>query len=123
MRKANYNMTANELKTLMERVDYMGNGKINYSEFLAATISIKSVLTYDKMWALFKHFDTDDSGFITPENIREAFGKVGKNLSDKDINDILENHDIENNGMISFEEFKQMFIENAPSEVSLPSTA
>jgi len=123
MRKANYNMTANELKTLMERVDYMGNGKINYSEFLAATISIKSVLTYDKMWALFKHFDTDDSGFITPENIREAFGKVGKNLSDKDINDIIENHDIEKNGMISFEEFKQMFIENAPSEVSLPSTA
>ena len=50
----------------MLNIDYAGNGKINYSEFLAATIHIQEVLTYEKAWALFKYFDTDDSGTITP---------------------------------------------------------
>jgi calcium-dependent protein kinase len=60
----------------------MGNGKINYSEFLAATVSIKSVLTNELLWGLFKHFDTDDSDFITSENIQEAMAKVGKAIDD-----------------------------------------
>lgn len=50
----------------MANCDYAGNGKINYSEFLAATVEIKKVLTYDRLWALFKYFDTDCSGYITP---------------------------------------------------------
>lgn len=57
----------------MKNVDYRGNGKINYSEFLAATIQLPKVLTEEKLYALFKHFDTDDTEFITAENIREAF--------------------------------------------------
>jgi len=112
MRAAGYNITANEMKQMMHDLDYMGNGKINYSEFLAATISIKSVLTQDKMWALFKHFDTDDSGFITPENIKEAFEKTGKHISDKELANILKSHDVMHNGRITFEEFKLMFMDN-----------
>lgn len=92
----------------MDQVDYMGNGKINYTEFLAATISVRSVLTYEKLFALFKHFDTDDSGFITPENIKEAMAKAGKIVTDKDIEEIMHEHDLEKNKKISFEEFKVM---------------
>lgn len=62
----------------MESVDYEGNGSINYTEFLSATVQIKSVLTYEKLWALFKHFDTDDSGTITPQNLKEAFANAGR---------------------------------------------
>lgn len=60
-----HQMTCNEIKQIMDNVDYAGNGKINYSEFLAATIEVKSVLTDDRLWALFKYFDTDNSGYIT----------------------------------------------------------
>ena len=69
----------------MHNVDYAGNGKINYSEFLAATIEVKQVLTEEKLWAIFKYFDTDDSGFITTENLKQAFAKTGKKITDKDI--------------------------------------
>jgi Ca2+-binding EF-hand superfamily protein len=31
---------AKEIEETIKRIDYIGNGKINYSEFLAATISI-----------------------------------------------------------------------------------
>jgi len=54
----------------MNQVDHMGNGKINYTEFIAATVKVKSVLTEEKLRALFLHFDTDNSGFITPYNIK-----------------------------------------------------
>ena len=67
----------------MRNVDYHGNGKINYSEFLAATVSPRTVLTEEKLYALFKHFDTDNSEFITPDNIREAFKQNGKELTVK----------------------------------------
>lgn len=49
----------------MNNVDYAGNGKINYSEFLSATIEVQRVLTEERVWAIFKYFDTDDSGEIT----------------------------------------------------------
>lgn len=90
-------------------MDYAGNGKINYSEFLAATVELKKVLTYDRLWALFKYFDTDNSGYITPANLREAFAKSGKMLSKEEMSQILELHDLEKNGVLSFDEFRQIF--------------
>ena len=77
------NMSPDRIKSIMKNVDYQGNGKINYSEFLAATVSLQKVLTEEKLYALFKHFDTDNSDYITPENIREAFMQGGRELSDQ----------------------------------------
>ena len=71
-----------------------------------ATLELKKVLTFDRLWALFKYFDTDSSGYITPNNLKEAFAKSGKILSDLELKDILAKHDIEKNGIISFDEFK-----------------
>ena len=38
----------------MQELDYSGNQKINYTEFLAATISIHNILTHSKLEALFR---------------------------------------------------------------------
>ena len=78
---ATKSMSSQRIKSIMINVDYEGNGMINYSEFLAATVSVRSVLTNEKLYALFKHFDTDNSDFITPDNIREAFLQNGRELS------------------------------------------
>ena len=70
--------SASKVRQIIKQVDYRGNGKINYSEFVAATISVKKVLTNEKLYVLFKHFDVDDSGFITSENLEQAFAKNGR---------------------------------------------
>lgn len=57
---------------MISEIDYHGNGKINYSEFLAATVSIKTFMTDQKLRALFSQFDTNNSGYITEENINNA---------------------------------------------------
>ena len=69
LRAAHLDLPAPEVERIISEIDYAGNGLINYSEFLAATVSTKEFLTEAKLWALFKQFDTDDTNFITRENI------------------------------------------------------
>jgi calcium-dependent protein kinase len=103
----------------MLNIDYAGNGKINYSEFMVATVQINRVLTYDRLWALFKYFDTDSSGYITPQNLRDAFAKSGKQLTEDEMRHILQEHDLEKNGILSFDEFRQIFY-TKEGELKLP---
>lgn len=53
LRNANYKLPEKEIDMIIEELDYDGNRMINYSEFLAATISIKKILTHEKLEALF----------------------------------------------------------------------
>ena len=39
------NMSDTEIKEMIAEIDYHGNGKINYSEFLSATINVRTFLT------------------------------------------------------------------------------
>ena len=75
------------------------------------------MITYEKLWALFKHFDTDDSGTITPANLKDAFANAGKKLTDEDLKKIMAEHDIEKNNVLSFDEFKLLF-ENEAGDTS-----
>jgi len=43
-----------EIRSIIAEVDYMGNKKINYSEFIAATLNVKSIMSHEKMNAIFK---------------------------------------------------------------------
>jgi calcium-dependent protein kinase len=103
-------ITHDEINKIIKNVDYFGNGKINYSEFLAATVSTKKFLTQEKLWTLFKHFDIDNTGYITAENLKQVMRKrkTGKMLDDSEIEAMIKAHDIEENGKISFDEFKIM---------------
>lgn len=118
VRKIGKEITADEIKKIINNVDYLKNGKINYSEFLAATISARTVITNEMLWALFKHFDTDNSGFISAENIKESMEKAGKTITDADVKKILEQHDIKKSGQITFEEFKAMMSNLKVAEIS-----
>ena len=70
-----------EIQNMITQMDYHGNNKINYSEFLAATIDVKTFLSESRLRAVFNQFDTDSSGKITVENIVLAMQKLGQNLS------------------------------------------
>ena len=45
MMKCDINLTEAEMNRLFDNVDYKGNKLLNYSEFIAATLSVKQVLT------------------------------------------------------------------------------
>ena len=55
--KSNVEMNEEEIGKIMAEVNIKGNGEISYSEFLAATLELKEMLTNEKLYALFKEFD------------------------------------------------------------------
>lgn len=58
---------------MFEELDYYGNGAINYSEFLAATMDTQIFFNEAKLRSVFSMFDTDDSGTITETDMQNAF--------------------------------------------------
>ena len=50
-----------DVENILTEVDYFGNHKMSYSEFLSATISVKNIIKNDerKILAIFKQFDCD----------------------------------------------------------------
>lgn len=54
-----------EIDEIMNEVNFLGNGEINYSEFIAATLSVKSILTNEKLYALFKELDHEGIDVLT----------------------------------------------------------
>ena len=87
----------------------MKNGKINYSEFLAATLSLHEFATEEKMWMIFKRFDVDNTDFISKSNIAEVMRKLDRSITEKELEDSLKDANLTKSGHISFDEFKHMF--------------
>lgn len=54
-----------EISELIKDIDYVGNGKINYSEFLSASIYVPSFVDDSKLKVIFNLLDTSQTGFIT----------------------------------------------------------
>jgi calcium-dependent protein kinase len=54
---------------------------------------------------MFKTIDTDSSGAISFEELKEGLKKVGSNLTEADIQDLMDAADIDQNGTIDYGEF------------------
>ena len=112
---SNIDIKDEEVEKIIGEVDYFGNGMINYTEFLVATLDVKTFLDNNMLQALFVQFDTDSSGYITKENIITAMGKLGHQFSQEELNTIMAEHDSAKDGRISFNEFKCIFLDYTDS--------
>ena len=76
-----------ELQAIIDQLDYAHNDKINYTEFIAATLDVRKIINSDegKLKSIFNSFDVDNSGFITRENLKLAFSKYGREITDAEI--------------------------------------
>ena len=101
-----FEIPSKEIKEIINRVDYKGNNLINYSEFLSATISSKKFLTEERLWSLFKHFDSDNTDFITVGNLKDVLAQEGKEINEDEAEAIIEEHDTLKDGRLNFDEFK-----------------
>lgn len=52
-------------------------------------MDLTQYLTKDKIRALFNTFDVDGTGEITKENIKKAFSKFGREITDEEIDTIM----------------------------------
>jgi len=89
---------------MFKEIDTDGNGTIDYSEFLMATMNETQLLSQEKLKAAFKMFDKDGSGTISKDEIKEAMGQLDEKL----VEEIIREVDEDGNGEISYEEFEKM---------------
>jgi len=101
-----------DLMADLKGLDTDGSGAIDYSEFLAATLSRKQYMKEDMAWSAFRMFDKDGDGKITKEELHAV-------LQDPDFKEsaqFLLEADIDGNNTIDFDEFKTMLAKGADSK-------
>jgi calcium-dependent protein kinase len=98
-----------ELDEIMKRIDLDNNECIEYEEFIRSTVSLDLLLTEDNLKLVFKSFDKDGSGLLTPNEIKAALGLIDSEDSEL-IKKIISEIDSNGDGDISFPEFKNLMI-------------
>ena len=94
------------IEHLFACADLDGTGKLKYTEFLAATIESTGMVTEDHIAEAFDRLDSDDSGFISFENLREIFGD---DVPKEYIDQIIDEADLKEDHKISYDEFLSMW--------------
>lgn len=120
MKDLGYKETEHQISDLVNDMAYQGKQEINYTEFIAAMINEKRILTKEKLWAVFQHFDTDSTSFITKENLVQAMARSGRKLQDEDLNEMMKEIETKHEGKISFEEFCQMMMDDRAETIKPP---
>ena len=109
--------TAEEARKVFLTADLVGDGRINFSEFIAATDVFLTTVNHPAadglprayraiIESVFSRLDVDNSGFISEENLYDLFGRKGyqgvRNA------DLIQEGDFRGDGSISLEEFIQL---------------
>merc|ERR1719316_691767 len=106
------------LTEMMAALDADGSGRIDYTEFVAATMSKKMANSYDSIWQVFKQFDRDNSGSISRDDLAivlsdgsiDGFDGVQGDLKDE-IMKLIQEYDKNADGVIDFDEFMALMQE------------
>uniref|UniRef100_A0A7S2SL15 Calcium-dependent protein kinase 1 n=1 Tax=Mucochytrium quahogii TaxID=96639 RepID=A0A7S2SL15_9STRA len=108
MRNLGLAPSSSEVDRLLDALDEDGNGKIDYEEFLAASLGRQVYLRDELLESAFRHFDTGGTGAITKKDLELRLGNENPQLAAS----ILGQVDADKNGTIDFEEFKVMMKNN-----------
>mmetsp|Transcript_14053 Transcript_14053/g.16451 ORF Transcript_14053/g.16451 Transcript_14053/m.16451 type:complete len:529 (+) Transcript_14053:442-2028(+) len=104
MRSVGLKTSNQTVEDLLKIMDEDGNGKIDYAEFVAASMSRHTYLKDEILLKAYDHF-CDHNGEITRDKVAASVG-VGEDSTLVD--NILKSVDSDENGVIDFGEFKKM---------------
>merc|ERR1712039_718185 len=93
------------LRQVMDSIDVDGDGQINYTEFLAATMNKKQYQKESACWNAFRVFDIDGSGTISMEELKHVLEDrtVEAAIGAKAVADVMADCDANGDGTIDFE--------------------
>jgi len=104
-----------DLQQILADVDSDGSGKIDYTEFLAATLEKRAYVEESVCWAAFRVFDLDGDGKISNKELQKILTQdenVANALNGKSIAEVIEEIDSNGDGEIDFDEFMTMMRAN-----------
>ena len=100
--KKNYIFNEKEIKHFFNLIDINKNGKINYSEFISASIAGRKDIIERRLLDAFAHFDKNQTGKIKKEDLIKAL-HVDISLKEKGVETIL--NELSDNELVDYNQF------------------
>lgn len=107
MQRNKYDIAYQDFTKLVKNIEYIGKGKLNYSQFLVAAMDRKKEMNEEHLWVLFKYFDLDDNGEISREELRYVLEKAVCNASESEIEEIVQEFEKNSPDSMNFDTFLQ----------------
>ncbi|GAB65486.1 centrin [Plasmodium cynomolgi strain B] len=106
IRALGFDIKKADVLELMREYDKSNSGYIDYNDFLdIMTQKIGDRDPTEEIIKAFKLFDDDDTGKISLKNLRRVSRELGENLSDDELQAMIDEFDKDMDGEISQEEF------------------
>jgi len=104
-----YQVTSEELDAMVGLVDADGNDLIDFHEFSTLMEGYLTVQDVDQeIKNLFAIIDANQDGYLSAKEIRAMMKKLGEKAKKKDIRKMMKEADKNGDGVISYDEFKDM---------------
>lgn len=95
-----------ELKKIISDIDPDRTGKISFEEFLnLMTTKMREKDSKEEVLKAFRLFDDDDTGKITFKNLKRVAKELGENMTDEELQEMIDEADNDGDGEISEAEF------------------
>ena len=109
MRALGFEPKKEEIRKMIADADKNGSGVIDFPEFLdMMTVKMAERDPREEMLKAFRLFDDDESGKISFKNLRRVAKELGENMTDEEIQEMIDEADRDGDGEISEEEFMRI---------------
>mmetsp|Transcript_8267 Transcript_8267/g.8964 ORF Transcript_8267/g.8964 Transcript_8267/m.8964 type:complete len:187 (-) Transcript_8267:95-655(-) len=106
MRALGFEIKKDEIRRIMNDLDKDVTGTVDLDEFIQImTPRMGEKDSKAEIYKIFKLFDDDDTGKISFRNLKRVAQELGENLTDEELNEMLEEADRDGDGLINSDEF------------------
>ncbi|XP_066582989.1 uncharacterized protein [Prorops nasuta] len=106
MRALGFEPKKEEIKKLIADIDPDSTGKLSFDEFLNVMSSkMAEKDSKEEILKAFRLFDDDETGKITLKNLKRVAKELGENLTDEELQEMIDEADRDGDGEISQDEF------------------
>jgi centrin-1 len=106
MRALGFEPGKEEIRKLISQVNRDGSGTVNFPEFLSMmTTKMGERDSTEEMIKAFRLFDDDETGKISFRNLKRVAMELGENITDEELQEMIDEADRDGDGEVSQEEF------------------
>ncbi|XP_029298245.1 caltractin [Cottoperca gobio] len=106
MRALGFEPKKEDIKKMIADIDKEGSGTIDFSDFLSImTVKMSEKDCKEEILKAFRLFDDDGTGKISFKNLKRVAKELGENLTDDELQEMIDEADLNGDGEINEQEF------------------
>ncbi|XP_042479070.1 probable calcium-binding protein CML16 [Macadamia integrifolia] len=122
--------TGDQIHNLLANMDSNGNGSVEFEELVNAILvpdqmeqqEEEILINQEQLLEVFRTFDRDGNGYITPAELAGSMAKMGHPLTYRELTEMMREADSNGDGVISFNEFATLMAKSATDFLGLTSS-